>query len=160
MQTGDIVFVRGNSWLSDIIRWVDKGEFSHVAIAVSPTHVLEAQYNKKVNIVPLRYSDFEIVPMHLNSYEKKQLEDYIPSLVGKWYDYLYAVGLFFKAVFRIDGFGNWGRPDKVICSELVTKALHHLNIIGKEFSHISPNPLYEIATDISEKRLELNSLEI
>lgn len=98
MQAGDIVFVRGHTPMSRLIRFFDRGEFSHVAIAVSKTHILEAQYGTRVRIVPFRFNleDCEIVDLGLTTQQRWKIKDTCLWFVGKRYDYLQALSYAFK----------------------------------------------------------------
>lgn len=58
MRAGDIIFVRGDSIISTAIKLLDKGKFTHVAMAVSLTHILEAQYFATVRITPFYFKDY------------------------------------------------------------------------------------------------------
>lgn len=138
MKAGDIVFVRGHSPLSFLVRLIDKGEFSHVAIAVSETEVLEAEWFTKSRITPFYFTDYEIVDLGLTDEERKQVTDLAPKLVGKWYDYLQIIGYLFK--------GNFNNPNNLICSEMIAIILCDLRKITNysTVANIKPNELYRL----------------
>ena len=136
MKAGDIIFVRGNTILSKCIRYFDKGEFSHVAIAVSDTHVLEAQYFTKSRITPMYFTDYEIIDLGFTDEERMDTIKIGIELVGVWYDYFQAISYIFRT-----GFNN---PNHYICSEMIAILLDRL---GKEQfqleTNITPNQLYK-----------------
>jgi hypothetical protein len=135
MKAGDIIFVRGNSLLSRIIRFFDKGEFSHVAIAVSETEVLEAQYFTKSRITPFYFTDYEIVDLGLSDAERKKVDELGPVLVGRWYDYIQVISYLFKHPFN--------NPNHLICSELVAIILSEIDRAEySEVINLTPNELY------------------
>lgn len=135
MQAGDIVFVRGKTLMSKLIRFFDKGEFSHVAMAVSPNLIIEAQYGTKVRIVPFRfnYEDCEIVDLGLTEEQRKQIQRNANKYVGKRYDYLQAIGLALKR-----GIDN---QNAYICTEIIHEML---GCVGYECcpNDMKPNELY------------------
>jgi len=137
MKAGDILFVRGDSLLSSAIRLFDKGEFTHVAVAVSETHILEAQYFTKTRITPIYFEDYEIVRLDLPEYEVLKISI---QLVGKWYDYLQIVG------YMLDKKTN--NPNQMICSELVATVLYQLGEIEdyNKVKDLTPNELYQYLT--------------
>lgn len=136
MKAGDVVFVRGTSLISKIIRFFDKGEFSHVAIAVNETEVIEINWNIKSEIVPFYYKDYEIVRLDLTEYQRDQILPIARSLEGRWYDYLQILGFFFN--------GKFNDPRKFICSELVYIILSKVRFItDKRIKDYTPNELYQ-----------------
>lgn len=117
MQTGDIIFVRGRTPISRLVRIFDKGEFSHVAIAVSRTHILEARYGARVNIAPFHFGleDCEIVDLGLTAQQKWELKNNCLKFVGKRYDYAQAIGMALKR-----GVDN---QNAYICTEIIHEML-------------------------------------
>lgn len=142
LKVGDVIFVRGNSLLSKGIRYFDAGEFTHVSIAVSNTHIIEAQRFTDVRIVPIYFDDYEIVPMGLDN-ESDEVAHWAISECGKNYDYMqilsYVLDKFFKT-------GVWNNPNDVICSELVIKMMLHFGMINEIERDMTPNQLYRFMT--------------
>ena len=139
MDTGDIVFIRGKSIISKLVRYFDKGEFSHVAVAVSPTHIIEADWKTKSIIKPFEYEDFEVVRLNLNEQQKDQLIKDAIQLTGKWYDYTQILGYVLS---KEDVLGS---PKRLICSEIAYELLYGLGIDTGD-RNISPNELYSFLT--------------
>lgn len=148
IKAGDIIFVRNNNWLtSRLITFFDKGRFSHVCVAISNTHVVEAQYGTKVRIVPFYYGQDQYVVMDLglNEKEASKVKDVALTMTGKWYDYPQLIGYAFKKFFGYKkGTTLFNNPNNWICSELV---YHMLVSIGKinhkeELHDLTPNQLY------------------
>lgn len=137
MKAGDILFVRGHSLVSKAVRLFDKGEFTHVAIALSDTHILEAQYFTKTRITPIYFDDYEIVDLGINEDELLRLG---VNLTGKWYDYKQIIGYMFKH--------RSNNPNHLICSELVATVLFGLGIVDdySKVKDLTPNQLYRFLT--------------
>lgn len=137
IKTGDILFVRGHSLISKGIRLFDEGEFTHVAVALSDTHILESQYYTKTRITPIYFDDYEIVRLDLP--EEEVLKNSI-QLVGKWYDYSQIIGYMIKH--------RTNNPNKLICSELVATLLFRLKIVEdyEAIKDLTPNELYQYLT--------------
>jgi hypothetical protein len=135
MKAGDILFVRGEGLVSNMVRLIDKGEFSHVCIAVSETHILEAQYFTESRITNIYFDDFEIVDLGLNDQKNKLLEIAI-DLTGKGYDFLHALSYLFNL--------KYNNPDTLICTEVVAQMLFRLGLIDnlQIYENMKPNELY------------------
>lgn len=52
IQTGDLVFVQGSSWLDHAIEDITHSPYCHVALAVSTDELIEAQGGEPVEYVP------------------------------------------------------------------------------------------------------------
>jgi hypothetical protein len=158
IQTGDIIFVRGNSIISKIIRFFDTGRFSHVCIAVSNTHILEAQYLNRVEIKPFYYGkkEIEIVDLGLNEDQKLKVISVGLSLTGTWYDYTQLFYYVFKKIFKLEGRNFLNNPNNLICSELINQILIKNGYIEKheQVEDLTPNQLYNFLKNIckSESR--------
>jgi Permuted papain-like amidase enzyme, YaeF/YiiX, C92 family len=137
MKPGDIVFVRSNTLLSKIIRFFDRGAFSHVAIAVSDKQVIEANWYMRTRIVDFHYTDYEIVSLPLTVRQRRVLPIYAARYVGQWYDYLQIVALLFNS--------RLNNPKHLICSELVFNVLYDIRYLKDEsLRDCTPNELYNI----------------
>ncbi|MGG4438297.1 YiiX/YebB-like N1pC/P60 family cysteine hydrolase [Priestia megaterium] len=137
MKAGDIVFVKGDTFISRTVRFFDKGDFSHVAMALSSSHIIEAQYNSRVRIKPLDYENIEVFEMNMNISQRHTLLQNAVNSTGKWYDYLQIIGFILAPNRRV------GSPKQFICSELVHALLEGVGIeVGDEFT--TPNQLYRL----------------
>lgn len=137
MRAGDIIFVQGTSLISRLVRLVDKGKFSHVAIAVSETHVIETNWNMKSKIVEFHYEDFELVRLQLSDNQRDSVPAIALNYEGKWYDYLQVLSYIFQS--------RLNNPRHLICSELVYNVLSEVGYVNDElYSDVTPNELYEI----------------
>jgi hypothetical protein len=143
MRAGDIIFVRGNNWLSKVVTYFDPGEFSHVAIAVSESDIFEAQYYMRANTVPMHYTNYVTVPLNLNEAEIEKLKVICTMLKGKWYDYKQILGYVLKAEldFNESYFNN---PRHLICSEALGLILYMLDKIDSPLPNVTPNGLFRL----------------
>lgn len=57
LQAGDLVFVRGTTWVDDAIEGVTRSKYSHVAMAVTSETLIEAQGGESVQLVPVNKYD-------------------------------------------------------------------------------------------------------
>ena len=144
INAGDIVFIRGKGMISNIIKWVDNGEFSHVVIATSEFNCLTAEYNTKVEEVPFTYDDYEVIDLGLNPIERHQITMLAREEIGKGYDYGQIIWLLTKRFLRLKGSNRFNSPNNYICSELVNHLLVRLNKIppGTDLTDCTPNQLY------------------
>lgn len=141
MKAGNIIFVRGDSIISKVIRRVDKGEFSHVAVALSDSHIIEAEWSTKSIITPFVHQDYEIVDLNLTKEQEDRLIRKAVDLTGFSYDYPQLLGYIFKEV-------SLGSPKKYICSEIAYELLKEVDIdVGDR--NITPNQLYKLLTGVT-----------
>ncbi|WP_101844226.1 hypothetical protein [Halobacillus sp. Marseille-P3879] len=128
MEIGDIIFVRGKSPVSFLVRLFDQGEFSHVALMISNTHCIESQWNTRVRIVPMEFNDYEVVRIPLSDIRKDMIVRNAASLTGRWYDYRQIISYLIQR--------PWNAPNAYICSEIITTLLFDKDMVLK------PNELY------------------
>ncbi|MCY8256442.1 hypothetical protein MOC12_21020 [Bacillus spizizenii] len=137
MKAGDVIFVRGTSFVSRLVRFFDKGQFSHVAIAVSETHVIETNWNMTSKIVPFHYEDYESVELKLTDFQRRCVPVIARRYEGRMYDYIQVIGYIFKS--------RLNNPRHLICSELVYNILSEVGYVRDErLRDITPNELYEL----------------
>lgn len=156
MRKGNLVFVQGKGLISSIIRYIDGGgKFSHVAIAISDSKVIESDVDTKVAVRPFepsKYNYIEVVDLGLSLNQRRNVVNSALTMVGTKYDYLQLVWYLLKRVFHLKGNNLLNNPSSVICSELVFIALDEAGIledlnIKSEFSRgidLSPNELYDL----------------
>lgn len=130
IKTGDVIFVRGNSLLSKLIRLFDKGEFSHVAIILDGNHVIGSQYPDGVQIRHFRFNDYELIRIPLDIEKAKEY-------IGYKYDYKQ----FFWYAFKVGKV--WNTPNQFICSELIAYAMGDSGLTNK-----TPNELYKALSNM------------
>lgn len=146
MQAGDVVFFRPSGWLSRLVAKIDGGEFSHVAIAVSETHIAEAQYYTRSQITPLYGRDVFIMDLGLTEEQRHKLTHDAIAVTGKWYDFKLIVHYFITNALKMKPKAIWNSKNSLICSELVAGLLIEVNYIqaeGLTGKNISPRELFE-----------------
>lgn len=142
MKKGDLIFVRRNNWLGKLIRYFDKGEFSHVAIMLDPDSltVLDARLFGGVKPRGFDFNDYEIVSVEGDI-------DKAVNLIGLKYDkalfiwhgikYLASkVGLSIKVQ---------NNPKEMICSEYVAYYMGRGDLFNKK-----PNEIYRELVETKE----------
>jgi hypothetical protein len=148
MQVGDIVFVRGKSPLSLLIRFFD-GEFSHVGLVMPNNKILQSQYFTNVDIIPMKYNDYEIIDLGLTDNQRDKIVRLGKELVGSHYDYGAFLWEAVQAIFNFKGKNIWNHPDWFMCSEVLTYLLSHIGWFEnpeqiKYLMDKTPNQLYSI----------------
>lgn len=133
MQVGDIVFYKGNGWISKLIAKVSDSKYTHVAIAVDEHRVLEANRFIKSRIVHLDL-DSEIHSIYripdLTAFQLTNISSNIQVYKGYPYDYTQIVKWFLQLVFNYElPFVN--KANKLFCSELVDYVLYEAGIPRK-----------------------------
>lgn len=126
MKQGEIIFVRTNSLVSKMIRFFDKGKFSHVGIALDENHILDARLFGGVRRRHFNFNDYEVVKVNGDMEQALQFVGYKYDLWQFiWYGFRY-------------GDKVWNNPNELICSELIA---HYL--LNNEYLDLTPNELYE-----------------
>lgn len=161
MKAGNLVFVRSSGFIPDAIRYFDPGKWNHVALAVSPNQIAEADVNMLSKIDPFNpgiYEEYEIVDLGLTQEEVSRIlvssKNYLGRKYDNWQIGWYVVKHFLKLKFN-DPFNN---PNNLICSELVFDVLDKagifkdLNINGGSID-ITPNELYDLVKYASKNKV-------
>lgn len=145
MRTGDIVFVNGKTPTSWLVRKIDGGPFSHVAVAVSNTHILEAQYFTKVRISEMKYTDYEVIDLGLSDEQRDKIVHLGIELVGRWYDYPQILWYFLNHFIKLDAKKIWNSKNNLICSELVDYLLFQVGYLDEDvfLGNVTPKELYD-----------------
>ncbi|KEK23929.1 YiiX/YebB-like N1pC/P60 family cysteine hydrolase [Bacillus gaemokensis] len=161
MKQGDVVFLQGKSFISKAVRLFDKGTFSHVAIAMSGTHILEADFDTRVAIVPFDKTQFniiEVIDLGLNKEERSKVVAMGSKMVGKKYDYMQIIWYMISKLLRLKGKNRFNNPNNYICSELVFAVLEEAGVLeelcikgGSYGIDMTPNQLYDLLKYISSK---------
>lgn len=142
MKKGQILFVKGDSFISKIINKLD-GEYSHVCIAVSDTSILEAQRFSESRIVKNYHENYDVIELELDEYQKEILAETAIELIGYDYDYKQISFTLFNQLFKV---ARMNDRNKFICSEIVVNLLYKLEIIDEdEYGKLidcTPNELY------------------
>lgn len=125
MQPGDVVLVRGHSWTSALIRLFDPGAYTHAALAVSVSHIVEIDLLFPARINPLTYKDFDVIPMGFSAAEQRELTSRAIGLCGTvQYDKAQAAWYAIRRLLRVRQRKNpWDNPQDYICTELVQRLL-------------------------------------
>lgn len=154
MELGDVIFVRGHNLISKIITFFDKGRFSHVGIAMSDNTILEIDVDKRANINPLRYDDYEIVSLNLTEEQKEKLKTVAKQYIGYEYDYSQLLYYVLRRFFKLHKSGWLNTPNEFICSELVYKVLVDIGVLqyDERYKDITPNELYELLKGVKGGR--------
>ncbi|MCY8228712.1 hypothetical protein MOC30_14075 [Bacillus spizizenii] len=164
MKKGDIIFVQGKGIVSKIIRMFDRGKFSHVAIAMSESQVIEADVDTEVAVRPLsmdKYRLVEIVDLELTFEQREKVIRSALKMIGTKYDYIQLLWYALRKIFRFRGRNRLNNPKYVICSEMVFRVLNESGILedlGIDESYedgidLTPNELYDLVKYISKNKL-------
>lgn len=146
MQAGDIIFVGGNGPIDRLIRVFDHGPYNHVAIFVSDTEILEAQYNTKVHVIKNPYHEpnyvTNVVSMKMTDEQVAKLNKLKDQYLGEGYDFGEIFLIFLRLEFGIR-LGQFNCPDEQICSELVARLLVGLGLADNKAIDLAPNELFK-----------------
>lgn len=154
MRPGDVIFMKPTTWIGRLITRIDGGPYSHVAIAVSSTHIIEAQGFRRSRIWPVYGKEILVLDLGLTDEQREAVVHNAISITGKWYDYRLIAGYLIRHAIKLQIKALWNSKNALICSELVASLLLSVGYMGaKVFSHenISPRELLEILTAQKEE---------
>lgn len=157
MRAGDVVFVKPSGPLSWLVSKIDGGPYSHVAIAVSETHIAEAQYFTKSRIWPVYDKGIVVMDLGLSEEQRAEIVTNAISITGRWYDYKLIVSYFFQNVFHWNVKAIWNSRNNLICSELVALLLLSVNFSGAtglRDKNISPKELFLLLMELELQKQE------
>lgn len=157
MRAGDVVFVKPSGWLSTLVAKIDGGPYSHVAIAVSETHIVEAQYFTRSRIWPVYEKGTVVMDLGLTDAQREEIVKNAISITGKWYDYKLIVTYFFRNVFKWNMKALWNSQNNLICSELVAMLLLSIEFggaTGLQGKNITPRELFEFLMKLELQKQE------
>lgn len=123
MEVGDIVFFKGKSWISRIISKLTGSPYTHVAIAISPERILEANRFIKVSVREIAEDEIYSIQRYESLTKQQKFTIYSGSTayIGARYDYLNNLIWLIKLIINKDGHGFVNNANKVYCSELIDR---------------------------------------
>lgn len=146
LQVGDIIAYKGTGVLSKIVRFFTRSKYSHISMAISSTHLIEANWYKKSNVIEFKYNPNE---MEIFRVENLTVEHQITILqrsyeyINKYYDYIQIFGHLLESL-GIVVKNPLNSDNKIICSELIDRAYLDINIDlvdSREEGNVTPNDI-------------------
>lgn len=132
LQPSDIVLVSGTSWVDDAIEDITRSSYSHCALAVDDTTLIEALWPHKVRFVNAhKYDGDAMVLRYRDISHSKRLE--VVARAKQYMGRHYSLYLIFLEFLRYEfGWVPVYRGQDVICSLLVADAFRnaHLDFCG------------------------------
>lgn len=130
LEIGNIIASRGDSIISSVIKKITYSKYSHLAIIVSNTLIIEADgisgFIKYRNIEDFQsYSDIFTCDS-LTDKKSQEMIFYLEGKVGQKYDRILLFWLFVKYVFRVKL--PYKNDSSMICSELVNNAYKSVGV--------------------------------
>jgi len=120
-KPGDIILSHGPYLISKIIRKVTHSYWNHAGIYIGHGKQIEA---RKFGVVQSSYVDkgeyTKVISKKLSKVQREKIVEYAKQQIGKKYDYMQLVSLFFIWLFHIGQVKNV--KNHFICSELVAEA--------------------------------------
>lgn len=162
MKRGDIVFVQGKGIIADIIRYFDKGKFSHCAIAINERQVIEADIDTKVAVRKFesdKWNVVEVIDLGLTNHQRLAVYHRAIEHLGTKYDYVQLLWYALRKIFHLKGDNFLNNPKYVICSEFVFIVLDEAGILKdlgieesfRQGTDLTPNQLYDLVKYVSKK---------
>jgi uncharacterized protein YycO len=125
-QVGDVLFCSHPSFTDSVIRWRTLSKFSHVAVCVSPTEVIDALPKGGVKRRPIQQHleyNWVLCRPHvpLNDIQQRDLVGWLDSKVGLGYDFWGILGFGWNASTEM--------PTRYFCSEIVFRAFESIGVL-------------------------------
>lgn len=170
IKRGNVIFGQGGKWTSKLIRMVDRGEFSHTAVAVSDTDVIEADVGTKVVSRPINMYDYnfiEVLDLGLTDEQVEAVMAELEQRIGMEYGYKHLIWYLIRNLNIFKFKKNFlNSPKQVICSELVyivlekSGVLRDLGIEGSfsDGENLTPNELYDLIKYVSVRSFRIEGL--
>lgn len=153
MFEGDVLFYKKTDFfISKVIAFLTKSDYTHVAIIIN--------YNEETNIVTVvesnRFTKTKISQIFLDDNyviytipnKTKEMQDKILKFadlsLGKKYDYLQVLGLFFSLLFKKGRNEYFNNKNKYICSELIDLAYYQAGVPRKNQLNIGNVTPFEL----------------
>ncbi|GAB6172373.1 hypothetical protein JCM15765_18510 [Paradesulfitobacterium aromaticivorans] len=147
IQPGDILLIRGNTWVDKIIKLVTRSPYSHVVGVVNPNQVVE--------ILPLSTARFKKIQDYtgradvftcdrLSVDDRKKIVDYVTAKIGTSYDYNLVIWEASRYLL------NWKWPyrskDSSLCSTLWADAYRKAGV------DLCPNIKFPVPGDLAKSQ--------
>lgn len=148
MELGDIVFFKGKSFISRIIRMLTGSPYTHVAIAISNNTILEADRFIKVGLRPIADHEVYCIMRYTGLTKEQQSTIFAgaTSYIGAKYDYLSILTWLVRLITNSGGHGLVNNANKVYCSELIDRlyALADIDLVpDREDGDVLPSHLLD-----------------
>lgn len=101
MKKYSLLFYKGNSFVSKIIKLFTKSDYSHVAMVLDEYHVIETDWRFPVSIRHIKYNKTDYHIYHLNIELTQEQEECIKKFIYEEIDKKYDLKFFFTRWFKI-----------------------------------------------------------
>jgi hypothetical protein len=144
VKAGDLIFVAETGFIPDLIRDFDHGPFDHVAIVVSDTQIIEAQYGHKVGLKDFHYDEDEyaIISLDLTDEEIARVPEFDKKYEGEDYNFEEIISIVIRLLFGLEHFDLLDDKDEVICSQLAAYFAQNFGKAEKGTELLAPNQLF------------------
>lgn len=142
LQVGDLIFVRGEDIISDVINWAEHGKYSHVAIYVGDGQVIEAQGGRRISLAPLsNYRKYDVGKVDMTDQQREDLIKYAMTQRGLPYDWLLIFIIAVRLLFRINI--PYIERSARICATFARDCFEHVSITLTDIVNCTPEELGE-----------------
>ncbi|RNF39548.1 hypothetical protein [Planococcus salinus] len=152
----DIIFYKGESFISRVIQRVTNSEYSHVAFVLDALHLLQSDWRTPVSIHHLAYPyghyDIYRLKISLTEREAESVFMFIRERLSAAYDWKLIFSRFFHIVIGTPIFKS---EDRYNCDELIVDAFRHvgINLIAEDVimtpDTLSKSPLLEKVAEVN-----------
>lgn len=142
MQAGDIIFVRGDDLLDELIEWAEDGVYSHVALYVGDGFVIEATGGNRIKLARLSsYASYDVGSVSMTDQQREDLIAYAMTQQGKRYDWALIGIIALRLLLRIDI--PYAERALRICSTFIRDCFDYIRIQLTEIVNCTPQELSE-----------------
>lgn len=150
MKPGDLILLRGTSWISRMITTFGQGKWSHIAVYIGGDQLIESTLGGVIKAPVTKYQvesyDSHVVDLNRDDDFRRRFVDKLTARLGDGYDYtLLIANLFYRLFGGLKFFLRLGDfPKKWSCTELVATALRECGeYIPGDVNSIMPDVIGE-----------------
>lgn len=128
MEKFDLVFYKGNSFVSKIVRKITKSEYSHVALVLDEYHLLEADWRKPLSIRHISYKtqEYDVFRVEeLTEKQKEYIKEFMMDTLNTPYDFTLILAHLLNYFFKVKLFHS---PYRYDCSEWIDLAFLYAGV--------------------------------
>lgn len=134
----DILFYKGNSFLSRLIKRKTHSVYSHVALVLDDKHLLQINWNHRIKIEHIAYTkkkyDVYRLQLELSPFQKMRIKKFIYQTLNTQYDFKEIIGILLKFNIRTNN-------KKFICSSWINECFKSIGISLNKDKLVTPQNL-------------------
>jgi hypothetical protein len=142
LQPFDILFYKGDSFISKLIKKETGSQYSHVALVLDDKHLVEIDrsYNLKINHIGYSKKDFDVyrIDENITRGQHRIMMDYVYKTLNSQYDYVEIIDILLLKAFNTTLMSD---QNKFICSTWINACFSQVGIQLSSMEYPTPQDL-------------------